>query len=115
MNKLLNINRAYQKETFDEVTARYEGFGSELFLNIKDQYPDIFKNLTFYKIQPEPYDDSFAVYTKGRTSFAIQLEPDIEQITLWNKSDSTIIGNWSNDLYNDSINYIITKLLKDKP
>ncbi|MDP8033588.1 hypothetical protein QJU43_04635 [Pasteurella atlantica] len=104
----------FVSETFDEFEKRYVGFGKELYLNIKEKFPDIFNHLVFYKSINYQLEDSYAEYKNDKFSFSIQLDPLCEVIVLSNSTKQIEIGYWSKNELVEAINFIQSELLNNK-
>ena len=102
----------YEVENYIEFEKRYLGFGKEIYLKIKEEIPEVFRQLTFYKRLTLQTKDSYAQYSGDNYSFAIQLDPLGEVIVLWNDKKHIEIGTWSENEYNDAIHFITSELIK---
>lgn len=111
----LNDCQEYEEETFSEFLIRYKGFGKEIYLELKNQLPEIYQHLKFYKATKSSNkcvgnypqtEDSYAVYSNGKNSFQIQLDPLCEVIIVWNYEISFETGYWSENEYLETINFI---------
>lgn len=100
----------YAQEYYDAVMARYSGFGKNLYQKLRDMYPDVFFNLTFYRRIDYQVEDSYAVFVDGDSFFVIQLDPLCEVIVLWSKLDRIEIGSWSHDEYSEAMAFITDQL-----
>lgn len=100
----------YVQEDFDSVMKRYSGFGEDLYKKLKDGYPKVFANLTFYRRVDHQVEDSYAVFADNDSFLAIQLDPLCEVIVLWNNLNRIEIGTWSLDQYSDAITFITEQL-----
>jgi len=110
--RLFHTQYEFIKETFDEFEKRYSGFGKDIYIRIREQFPQVFEKLEFYQgvtFQPE---DSFAQYNDEHHQFVIQLDPLCEVICLWNNYTQVEIGTWSKDEYAEAISLIQTEFLK---
>lgn len=103
-SELFHSNGEFVKEKYEDLIMRYSGFGIELLIMLKNNYNDIFSKLDFYKDQKSYHQDlddllpdSFSLYRNGVTEFAIQLDPEIEVICIWNKNKHIEINSyWKN-------------------
>lgn len=102
---LIGASGNFIEETYAEFLARYTGFGSGFYARLKQQVPEVFEHLVFYKVQSSP-EDSFALYDKAEKSFAIQVDPLIEEICLWNPSEQLEFGHWCEDAEREAIAYL---------
>lgn len=111
---LLPSNEEFQEETLNKVYERYSGIGRDLYQLIEEKLPQVFSNLRFYQGTNYQIGDSYAVYedpdNHGK-SFAIQLDPDIEVIVLWNSEIQTEIGSWVEKPEKEAILFIQDELL----
>jgi len=117
---ILGDHQEYEEEKFEEVVLRYNRFGKELYNVIKEELPNVFKYLKYYKgtkstekcvFGAEP-ENSYAIYNDGNILFSIQLEPECEVICLNNWKTQIEIGDWdNNDYYKQSIEFIRTQFL----
>ncbi len=103
---LFHTPELFVQETYNEFEHRYEGFGKETYLKIKEQIPNIYYKLLFYKRIDLQTEDSYAIYSDGEKSFAIQLDPLCEVIIIWNRQRHLETGSWSNTEYDDAIGFI---------
>jgi len=110
---LLPSPEKFHEETLDELQERYSGFGRDLYQLIKEKIPHVFSNLRFYQGINYQMGDSYAVYEDPNPgkSFAIQLDPDIEVIILWNSAIQTEIGSWFEKPEEEAILFILDELL----
>jgi hypothetical protein len=109
---LLPADSNFVEENYKDVLNRYSGFGIGLFLLINDQLPDIFSCLRFFRSVTYQTADVYATYETAEKAFAIQLDPDIEVICLWNNDIShTEIGTWHKEPDTEAFRFIITNLL----
>lgn len=111
-NELLNPEQEYISELFDEFIMRYNGFGKEFYTFIKNNLPDVFSLMVFFRDITFQPNDSYAVYSFDKISFAIQLDPDCELIVLWNSKIHAEIGRWSKDPFAEGLEIIKSDLLK---
>ncbi|RAR48401.1 hypothetical protein B0I10_1059 [Flavobacterium lacus] len=109
---LLQPREDFVIETFDEFEKRYLGFGKEIYSKIKENLPEIFNNLVFYKRVNFQLEDSYAEFKSDQFPFGIQLDPLCEVIVLWSDCKHIEIGYWAKNEYEDAINYIKSELLK---
>lgn len=109
---LLQPREDFIIETFDDFKNRYFGFGKEIYSKIKDDLPEIFDKLVFYKRLNFQIEDSYAECKNDQFSFCIQLDPLCEVIALWNDTKQIEIGYWSENEYLSAINYINSEFLK---
>ena len=108
---LLQPREDFVFETFDDFEKRYDGFGKEIYLKIKEKLPEIFNNLVLYK-RINQLEDSYAECTNDKFSFGIQLDPLCEVIVLFNDTKQIEIGYWSENEYVEAINFIQSELVK---
>lgn len=112
--ELLPSNQEFQEESLDKVHERYSGFGRDLYRLIGERLPYVLINLRFYQGMNYQMGDSYALYENpdnpGR-SFAIQLDPDIDVIILWNSEIQTEIGNWVRNPEEEAIIFIQDEFL----
>ncbi len=112
---LLPANEDFQEETIDKVLERYSGFGRDLYWLIEERLPHVFCNLRFYQGTTFQSGDSYAVYedpSNLEKSFAIELDPDIRVIVLWNNEIQTEIGSWADKPEEEAIIFIDDNFLK---
>lgn len=102
---LVGAEGRFMEETYAEFLARYTGFGSDFYSRLKQQVPEVFEQLVFYKVQSVP-EDSFALYDKAEKSFAIQVESVYECICIWNPSEQFEFGYWCEDAVGEAITYL---------
>lgn len=110
---MLGIMDEFVPENLEEVSRRYSGFGKDLYKQIQQRFPDVFRNLQYYQrinIQPE---DSYAMYDNDQNSFCIQLDPVCEKIIFWNEEKQIEIGHWSDNECEDALQFIGDELLFD--
>lgn len=111
---LLPSKEKFLEETLDKVHERYSGFGRDLYPLIGEKLPHVFCNLRFYQDNRYQMEDSYAVYEdpgNPAKSFAIQLDPHIEVIVLWNSEIQTEIGSWAKNPEEKAIIFILDELL----
>lgn len=108
---LLSDSFNYNEETYADAMERYSGFGAKLFEVLKSRIPEVLQKLRFFQSISYQQEDVYAVYENGSTSFVIQLEPVGEVICIWNDTVSTEIGSWSENEYEEAVQFIITDLL----
>ncbi|WP_026727392.1 hypothetical protein [Flavobacterium denitrificans] len=116
---ILGDHKDYIEEKFEEVLVRYNRFGKDLYNVIKEELPDVFKYLKYYRTikygNIGQLEDSYATYNDGDILFAIQLEPECEVICLYNREIHIEISDWNNnDYYKQSIEFIRTEFLNGK-
>jgi hypothetical protein len=111
MHPLLSKNEVYKLETLDAMQVRYQGFGKELYQRMQIELPEVYDRLIFYKAIRNQTTDSYAVYNDKTNPFAIQLDPDISLIILWNSATHIEITSWSPDACGEAIEFIKTNLL----
>lgn len=109
---LLTPFEEFQSENYTEFESRYSGFGKEIYLKLKEEVPQIFRDLTFHKRITFQTEDSYAQYIGDSYSLAIQLDPLCEVIVLWNNRKHIEIGTWAANEYEDAINFIKSELMK---
>ena len=119
---LLHDSQEYAEETYEEVRARYVLFGKDLYQILKENEPEIFKYLRFFKairlIEKTVWgeaetENSYAIYDDGKNSFSIQLEPLSAVICLRSQQTQIEIGDYGeNDYYLDCIDFIKRELMK---
>ena len=102
----------YREESWGEFNKRYSGFGKDLYINIKERFPEIFEKLKYYQSVEFQTEDSFATYSDGITTFGIQLDPLIEVIVLWNKENHLEITSYTDNEYEVAMNFIKKKFLQ---
>lgn len=120
---LLNNSQEYLEETYEEVKIRYLLFGKDLYQILKENEPEIFYKLRFFKaiklIEKTCWgevesENSYAIYDDGKNTFGIQLEPTTPVICLHNQQTQIEIGDWNgNDFYKESIKFIKEELIKN--
>jgi hypothetical protein len=110
--KLLTPQEFFLSESYFEFQNRYEGFGKELYSQLKAEIPEIFNEISFYQQRNIQTEDSYAEYISSNHSFVIQLDPLIEVIVLWNAQKSIEIGTWSTNECKEAIDFIKSELLK---
>lgn len=106
-----SINEEFTHENINDFSDRYKGFGKDIYEIIKQELPDIYARLKYYRNTIGQTGDSYAEFMDDYHHFAIQLEPIGEVIVLWNKTKQIEIGTWSEDEYRETINYIKNELL----
>ena len=109
MHKLLSDGWEYTEETIDDVSNRYHGFGSKIFILMEKELPIYYQNLRLYRSISYQVDDVFCICEGLGHDFGIQLDPDCEVICLWDEIIHIEIGNWSNDEYREAIDFIKDK------
>ena len=114
-HELLGNCQEYQEETYKQLLDRYNGFGKDIYLKIKIQFPTIFENIKFYQAVKDnencvgnyPYsENSYAIFDDGTKSFSIEIDPESEQISIFNYDIMIETGYWSNDFYTEALNFI---------
>ncbi|MCC3157087.1 hypothetical protein LJ737_07545 [Hymenobacter sp. 15J16-1T3B] len=108
---LLPANSTFVEEEYQDVLNRYSGFGIGLFPLINNQLPSVFNCLRFFRSMMHQTEDVYATYETTEKAFAIQLDPDIEVICLWNDDMQTEIGDWYEEPNAEALKFIITHLL----
>ena len=78
------LTEGFEQEDFENTAKRYEGFGKDLYEIIKEELPDIYERLKFYRNTKIQIEDSYAEFLNIINGFAIQLDPLCEVIVLWN-------------------------------
>ena len=96
----------YEQENYQEFNARYKGFGKDIYSKMNRELPFVLDNIKLYKKVDYQLPDSFSVFDNGKSTFAIQLDPECEVIIIWNKKTQIEFGNWTIDLYNSVFNGI---------
>ena len=110
------------EETFTEFTNRYDGFGKDFYLMIKDSLPLVFEKLKFYKatvrtgkcVGVANTKDSFAIFEGNVNKFVIQLSY-YGVICLWD-IDTRFdyeTGDWSDNAYKEALEFISTHFDKN--
>lgn len=95
--------------------ARYSGFGAKLFHILNDRVPGILSWLRFFRSTGYQSDDVFAVYENAERPFCIQLEPSCGVICIWSETvDGIEIGDWSENEYEEAIEFIEEHFLVKK-
>lgn len=104
-----------EEEPYDDFSNRFEGFGKELYTEIKLEVPLIFKKLKLYKAikstkkcagyYPQTLD-SYAHYFSEKISFRIYIDPESEVIGIHNYDFAFETGYWSNNPIKEIIDYI---------
>jgi hypothetical protein len=108
---LLIPKEDFQEETLAKVLERYSGFGKNFYRLLEEKLPQVFSKLTFYQETSYQMRDSYAVYDDVDKSFAIQLDPDIEVIVIWNQYIQTEIGSWVDKPEEEAIIFIQDEFL----
>jgi hypothetical protein len=104
---LLFDNWDFAEENYSEAMTRYSGFGAKLFNILDDRIPDILPSFRFFRSTGYQSEDVFAICENIERPFAIQLEPSCEVICIWSDTVNTIeIGGWSENEYEDAIEFI---------
>jgi len=89
---LLEIHSPYI-ERFDQFNARYFGFGKGLFVELHNRLESHNLNIKFYH-GSVAVEDAFVLLYKNGTEIAIQLDPLIEKIILWDQETRIELGDW---------------------
>jgi hypothetical protein len=110
-NAMLGTMEEYIPESHEEAGRRYSGFGKDLYRQIEQRFPDVFRNLQYYQRMTIQAEDSYAIYNNHQNSFCIQLDPECEKIILWNEEKQIEIGHWSDNEYEDALHFIQSELL----
>ncbi|WP_294322555.1 hypothetical protein [uncultured Chryseobacterium sp.] len=113
-NSMLGIMEDFVTENPEAVDRRYSGFGKDLYRQIEQRLPDVFKDFQYYQRINIQTEDSYAVYYNGQSSFCIQLDPLCEKIILWNENKQIEIGYWSDNEYEDALQFIEAELLQSR-
>lgn len=93
MHDLLNPAVSYQAESEQQALARYSGFGETLFAELYRHFPSLTGQVRFFRDGELP--DVWAVCGTGPSAFAVQLDPDIDVICLWNARLQEEITAWN--------------------
>jgi hypothetical protein len=101
----------FVEESYKEFLLRYSGFGDDFYQLLKEQLPDVFKQLRFFKSTNHQPEDSFALYHNVDGLFCIQLDPLIEVVILWNNEKHVEFSSWCNDKHLGALEYIKEDLL----
>ena len=96
MHELLNDNWVYHRETQDEFSLRYSGFGAELYRRMAVALPDCYRALQLFRSVNHQTEDAFAVCEIAHP-FVVQLDPECKVICLWDSDTHIEIGTWSSD------------------
>ncbi|KGO85436.1 hypothetical protein Q765_16345 [Flavobacterium rivuli WB 3.3-2 = DSM 21788] len=110
------------EETFTEFTNRYDGFGKDFYLMIKDSLPLVFEKLKFYKatvrtgkcVGVANTKDSFAIFEGNVNKFVIQLS--YYGVICLCDIDTNFIyetGDWSDNAYKEALEFVSTHFDKD--
>jgi hypothetical protein len=107
--EILYPKKKYKQESFNDFTKRYNGFGKDLYTELKNENLEIFEKLKFYQMLNEK-KDSFAEYLNNGNSFAIHLDYYCELILINNNEKHIEIGTWEKDEIKKAINFILKEL-----
>lgn len=105
------ITEGFIEENIEDFTNRYQGFGKEVYKYIKQELPNIYSRLKYYRNTITQTEDSYAEFIDNINNLAIQLDPVSEVIVIWDETKHIEIGTWSNNQYKETINYIKNILL----
>lgn len=117
-DNLLTPKEEYKEETLDTALKRYSGFGKDVYQLLEKKLPHIFLILKFYQRTTYQKEDSYAVYLdpdNPEKSFAIQLDPLIEVIVLWNHKTHVEIGTWADNPEKEAVEYISDIFMSTSP
>lgn len=104
---LLRKDISFAEESYISFKKRYDGFGKDLYDLVRTRHPDVFLAFVFYRSLNDSQPlDSYAVYSNGSKSFAIQLNYIGEIIGLWNYEVAFEIGTWAENEYDLAIKAI---------
>ncbi|WP_299065505.1 hypothetical protein [uncultured Polaribacter sp.] len=109
--EILYPKKKYNQESFKSFTARYNGFGKNLYKKLKNENSIIFEKLKFYQMLNEK-EDSYAEYIHNGNSFVIQLDFHSELILISNNEKHIEIGTWEKNEIKLAINFILEELIK---
>lgn len=109
-----------KEESFDDFILRYNGFGKEIYGEIKLKIPDIFEKIKLYKAIkstgkcagyfPQTLD-SYAHYYSKNLAFRIYLDPECEVIGIHNDYLLFETGFWSKSPSMEIINFIKNEIM----
>ncbi|MFB9053590.1 hypothetical protein ACFFVB_10935 [Formosa undariae] len=109
--EILYPKTAYKEESFQDFTARYNGFGKNLYEALKDENIELFEKLKFYQMVNEK-EDSFAEYIHNGISFTIHLCFYSELIILSTNKQCIEIGSWEKNEIEKAVHFILKTLIK---
>jgi hypothetical protein len=104
MHVLLNPAIDFVAESESQAMQRYHGFCSSFFERLYSDLPALKGGFHFFR--DAAANDIWAIFDGHDAGFGVQLDPDIEVICLWNKSQSEEIGSWVDDPIADAIERI---------
>lgn len=91
-------------------------FGKGIYLKVKDDLPEIFNKLVFYRRLKFQSEDSYAEFKNDKFQSCIQLDPIREVIALCNQAIEIEIeieiGYYSENKYISAVHYIISEFMK---
>ena len=116
-NPFIDIDR-YIPESYSEMLARYPEDEKGVLVNISELNPDLISDISFYRCN---YDlsskecqlrDSFAYCKPSRFKpFALQLDPDLNAIIIWDFKHYPEVGDWSDDPVAEATRFILNTFL----
>jgi len=84
-HRLLPRTIEFAIESYDSAKLRYGAkFAHDLFVRLESDLPQVSASLNFYRPTTHQTEDVYAVYDVNRTSFVVQLDPELEHIIIWN-------------------------------
>ncbi|WP_428666456.1 hypothetical protein [Runella sp.] len=101
----------FVEESYNDFLLRYSGFGEDFYQLLKEQLPDVFKQLRFFKSTNHQPEDSFALYQNVDGLFCIQLDPLCEVVILWNNEKHVEFNSRCNDQHLGALMVIKENLL----
>jgi len=83
-------------EARDDALARAPAFGRRLFAGLFERFPDLRPAVAFLRWSEQP-DDVYAVFELPNGGFAVQVDPDLEYLIVWDAGERAEFGDWDGD------------------
>ena len=78
----------FAPESYSSAMQQYGSkFAHDFFGRFASDLPQAFAQLKFYQPTKQQPDDVFAVYDADKIAFAVQLDPNLEHIIIWDGTE----------------------------
>jgi hypothetical protein len=93
--RLLATSGTWTVEARDDALARAPAFGRRFFAGLFERIPDLRPAVSFLRWSEQP-DDVYAVFSSDG-GFAVQVDPDLEYLVVWDGDERAEFGDWDGD------------------